>query len=177
MNCTYCGYENSDSARYCNNCGQPLIEAVEPNTKVHHPRRRTISIAVTIAIAVVVFTVFFAVSQSSTDARLKGTWVRESTETAQAETIAYTFTSKGGTNTYNSEIPDQSPVAATFDWYITDDRQLILLWSNTSCSRYIWNPDFDSYTLSSNEYNWYVKGNKLYLSSSASPTGYYLYTR
>lgn len=179
MTCTYCGAEIRDSAKFCSNCGQPLIETVSANVKSAQPKRRTVAIALAIAIAVVVFTVCFALSQGpgSTEAQLKGTWVRENTETTQTETVAYTFTSKGGTNTYNSESLDQPPVEAPFDWYVTGDQELILLWSNTSCIRYIWNPDFDSYNLSANEYNWCVKGNKLYLSSSASPTGYYIYTR
>lgn len=179
MVCTYCGTQNKDSANFCCECGQPLIEIADRGGKVEAPKRRTFTIASVIALVVVAFTVFFAVSQysGSTESKLKGTWVRESVDTAVTETVVYTFTSKGGTNTYNSEELKQPAGEAAFDWYITEDNELILLWSNTSCIRYIWNPDFGSYNLSSNEYNWCVKGDKLYLSSTASPTGYYVYTK
>ena len=180
MICSYCGNANQEGAKFCAECGQPLIEMASGNNKVGAPKRRTVTIAAIIAVVVVAFTVFFAVSQysGSTEAKLKGIWVRETEATAASvETVVYTFTSKGGTNTYNSEDLKQPAVEAAFDWYITEDNELILLWSNTSCTRYIWNPDFGSYNLSSNEYNWCVKGDKLYLSSTASPTGYYVYTK
>ena len=64
-----------------------------------------------------------------------------------------------------------------FDWYVTDDDDLIILWSNTNCTRYIWNPNYESYKLSSNEYSWYIKGDRLFLSSNASESGYYVYTK
>ena len=179
MVCNCCGTQNNDSAKFCCECGQPLIEIADRGGKVGTPKRRTVTIAGIIAVVVVAFTVFFAVTQNSgsTESKLKGTWVRESTDAAITETVVYTFTSKGGTNTYNSENLKQPAGEAPFDWYVTEDNELILLWSNTSCIRYIWNPDFDSYNLSSNEYNWCVKGDKLYLSSTASPTGYYVYTK
>ncbi len=179
MNCTYCGTENQESAKFCCECGQPLIERVQGEGKVGSPKRRTVLIAVLLAVLAIVFAVFFAVTQTvgSTEAKLKGTWVRDNFSTSDTDTVVYTFTSKGGTNTYNSQNLNKPAGEAAFDWYVTEDNELILLWSNTSCIRYIWNPDFSSYNLSANEYNWCVKGDKLYLSSTASETGYYVYTK
>ena len=179
MNCTYCGTENNEGAKYCNECGQPLMEMVSNIGKTESPKRRTVAIAIVLAILAIVFAVFFAVSQfaGTTESKLKGTWVRDNSATTATDTVVYTFTSKGGTNTYNSQNLNQPAGEAAFDWYVTEDNELILLWSNTSCIRYIWNPDFTSYNLSSNEYNWCVKGDKLYLSSTASETGYYVYTK
>jgi len=179
MNCNYCGAENPDTARFCCECGQSLIESAPTPAKVNAPKRRTTVIAIILAIAVAAFTISFALFQGSDslESKVKGTWVRESTDPAQTETVVYTFTSKGGTNTYNSENLSQPAVEAPFDWYVSEEGELILLWSSTSCIRYIWNPDFKSYSLSSNEYDWCVKGDKLYLSSPSSPTGYYVYVK
>ena len=179
MNCTYCGTENNDNAKFCNECGQPLMEIISNEGKMSTPKRRTVKIAIVLAVLAVIFAVLFGISQfmGSTEAKLKGTWVRENSLTSSTDTVVYTFTSKGGTNTYNSQNLNQPAGEAAFDWYITEDNELILLWSNTSCIRYIWNPDFDSYALSANEYNWCIKGDKLYLSSTASDTGYFVYTK
>ena len=178
MNCTYCGTENPDSAKFCNECAQPLT-ATQSGGKIGSPKRRTVLIAVLLAVLAVAFAVFFAITQisGSAEQKLKGTWVREDTAASATETVVYTFTSKCGTNTYNSQNLNQPAGEASFDWYITENNELILLWSNTSCIRYIWNPDYLSYNLSANEYNWCIKGDKLYLSSTASETGYYVYTK
>lgn len=179
MNCTYCGTENQENSKFCNECGQPLTDMVSQNKNMGSPKRRTVAIAVVLAVVAVVFAVVFSVYllSGSTEDRLKGTWVRDNSLTGATDTVVYTFTKKGGTNTYNSQNLTQPAGEASFDWYVTEDNELILLWSNTSCVRYIWNPDFSSYGLSTNEYDWCLKGDKLYLSSTSSDTGYHVYTR
>ncbi len=179
MNCNYCGTANADSAKFCNECGQPLFDVVSSGNGTVKPRRKTVLIAAVLAVLAVCFAVFFAVNQltNSPESQIKGVWVRNNSDSSVTDTVVYTFTSKGGTNTYNSQNQNQPAGEAAFDWYITEDNELILLWSNTSCHRYIWNPDYNSYNLSANEYNWFVKGDKLYLSSTASQTGYYVYTK
>ena len=182
MICKYCNSENSDGAKFCNECGQPLLDLVSTGTKKTSAmaiRRKTTIIGCILALLAVVVAVFLVVNllKNNVESQIKGVWVRDNTGITSTDTLVYTFTSKGGTNTLNSEKQSQVQGETEFDWYITEDNDLIILWSDISCTRYIWNPDFNSYTLSSNAYNWCIRGDKLYLSTPASEVGYYVFTK
>ena len=182
MTCSYCGTENSENAKFCQECGQPLLKTVNeysnPNPAVT-TKKRTLRLGLAAAVLLVVFIVLFGFNffSQSRENRLKGTWQRDNSSLDTNEVFTYTFTSRGGTNAYSAEEQNHVNEQADFEWYITKDNDLILLWSNTSCTKYTWNADYNNYKLSSNEFNWYLKGNRLYLSSTAAPDGYYVYTK
>lgn len=181
MVCKHCNNENLDNAKFCNECGSPLFETADNGKKAPaiKVRRKTTIIGCVLALIAVIFATLWVISltKSDTDSMLKGTWIRDNTGITTNDTVVYNFTSKGGTNILNSEKQGQPNGETSFDWYVTEDNDLILLWSDTSCNRYVWNPDYKSYILSPNTFNWYVTNDKLYLSAPNSPTGYYLFTK
>ena len=180
MICGYCNKENNENAKFCQECGQPLLEvSVEKSSAPIKPKSKTLILGIIASLLVIAFVFSFAFNyfSGSTENKLKGTWTRDISGAAGAELITFSFTSKGGTNTYSTEDQNFISEKSEFDWYVTDDDDLIILWSNTNCTRYIWNPNYESYKLSSNEYSWYIKGDRLFLSSNASESGYYVYTK
>lgn len=179
MVCKYCGCEISDNANFCESCGASTIETAMQNQGGKVSRRgRTLIIGTVAAIVVIVIAAIsiFTMLSSSPENAIKGLWKRDNTELNTTDDMTYTFTTKGGTNTYSTDNTGFNSSTADFTWHITDDNELILLWSNTSCTRYVWNPDFASYSHSPNEYNWYLKGDTLYLSAGAE-LGYYTFIR
>ncbi len=179
MLCKYCGCEISDNANFCQNCGTSTIETAMQNQGGKVGRRgKTLLIGIISAIIVVVIcaVTIFTMFNTSPQNVIKGLWKSDNSESNSTDNITYLFTTKGGTNTYVTDKTGFNSSTADFTWHITDDNELILLWSDTSCTRYVWNPDFASYSLSPNEYNWYLKGDNLYL-SAATEQGYNIYTR
>lgn len=179
MNCKYCNADNSDNAKFCQQCGQSFMDITAPQTKTSlRPTGKTLKIGVILAVVAVILAIAFGINMFSNSPanKIRGTWIRDNTDLGTEEQITYTFTSKGGTNSKGPETQNYTEAAA-FDWYVTDDNDLIILWSSTSCTKYIWNPDYNNYNLSPNDYSWYIKGNNLYLSSPSSQTGYYIYSK
>lgn len=179
MVCKFCGGEINENANFCQSCGAAVIETASPNGNGRMGRKgKTLRIGIISAILVIAISAafIFTVLTSSTQNRIKGTWLRDNTTLNTTDTVTYSFNNKGGTNTYTTDSTGFNSNIADFSWHITDDNELIILWSNTSCTRYIWNPDFNSYTLSPNEFNWYLKGDTLYL-STANEQGYFTYIR
>lgn len=170
MICKYCQHEISNTANFCEECGFSVNGKAGNNTSNMNPKRRTNLVSFILAVLIVLsaFVVVFKIG--GTERALNGVWADENTFT-------YTFQDGVGTNTYSADSQTYTTKEAEFTWHITDDKNLIILWSDTSCTNYTWNPNYNSYKLSANEYNWYVKGNKLYLSTSASELGYNEYTR
>ena len=37
MYCSHCGHQNSDDAKFCDNCGKPII-AEQPNQQINEPK-------------------------------------------------------------------------------------------------------------------------------------------
>ena len=179
MVCKFCGGELHENSNFCHACGTAIIETASPNDLNKMGRKgKTLRIGIISAILVIAISAafIFTVLTSSMQNQIKGTWLRDNTSLNTADTVTYSFNNKGGTNTYTTDNTGFNSNIADFSWYISDDNELILLWSNTSCTRYIWNPDFNSYTLSPNEFNWYLKGDTLYL-SAANEQGYFTYIR
>lgn len=178
MICKYCGCEISDNANFCESCGASTLETANNMGAKVSRRGRTLIIGIIAAITVVVIAAvsIFTMLSSSPENVIKGLWERDNTELNTTDTITYSFTTKGGTNTYSTDNTGFNSSTADFAWHITDDNELIILWSNTSCTRYVWNPDFESYSLSPNEYNWYLKGDTLYL-GTGTELGYYTFIR
>ena len=180
MICKYCNCENNDSAKFCQECGLSLLETNAENSSAPmKPKSKTLLFGFLISLLVVAFVVVFGFGLfgNSTENKLKGTWTRDSEGTTASELITYSFTSKGGQNTYSADNQNNLAEKSEFDWYVTDDDDLIILWSNTNCTRYVWNPNYENYKLSSNEYSWFIEKDRLYLSSNASEDGYYVYTK
>lgn len=179
MVCKRCGCEISDNANFCESCGASTIETGMQSQGGKVSRRgKTLIIGVVAAIIVVVVAALsiFTTLNSSPENAIKGLWERDNVALETTDNMTYTFTTKGGTNTYSTDNKGFNSSTADFTWHITDDNELILLWSDTSCTRYVWNPDFESYSLSPNEYNWYLKGDTLYL-STGTELGYYTFIR
>lgn len=179
MVCKRCGCEISDNANFCESCGASTIETGMQSQGGKVSRRgKTLIIGVVAAIIVVVVAALsiFTMLNSSPENAIKGLWERDNVALETTDNMTYTFTTKGGTNTYSTDNKGFNSSTADFTWHITDDNELILLWSDTSCTRYVWNPDFESYSLSPNEYNWYLKGDTLYL-STGTELGYYTFIR
>ena len=179
MVCKYCGCEISDNANFCESCGASTIETANTSSNSKMGRRgKTLIIGIIAAIVVIVIAAvsIFTMFSSSPQNAIKGLWERDNAELDTTDSITYTFTTKGGTNTYSTENKGFNSSTADFTWHITDDNELILLWSDTSCTRYVWNPDFASYSLSPNQYNWYLKGDTLYL-STGTELGYFTFIR
>ncbi len=180
MNCKYCNADVTENSKFCNECGQSLFET--PSRKSSSkPQGKTIMIGIISAIVVVIFAIVFACISifGSLENRLERTWSRYASETELSGQVLYTFTADGGT-TYTTD-PSATTITDNandeFEWYITDDNELILLLDTGSYKKYLWNPDYANYYLTNNISSyWYLKGNKLYLSNTASPTGYYEYT-
>ena len=179
MVCKFCGGELQENANFCSSCGAAVIETASSNGFNKMGRKgKTLRIGIIAALLVVAISAvfIFTVLSGSVQNKIKGTWLRDNSSLNTTDTVTYSFTTKGGTNTYTTDNTGFNSNIADFSWYITDDNELILLWSDTSCTRYVWNPDFNSYKLSPNEYNWYLAGDTLYL-STANDLGYFTYIR
>ncbi len=181
MICKYCNSQISDDAKFCSECGLAQAENAQltPETGKIRPKGKTLRIAAVIAALLLVFAAFFAVNYFTNTARnsLKGSWQREAESTTGAEVITYVFNSENGQSIYAQSSAANAAESVGFEWFVTDDKELIILWSNTTCTRYVWNPDISNYNMSANEYNWYVKGGKLYIGSSTEMQGYIVYTK
>lgn len=179
--CKYCRTEIPNNSKFCPECGAPVKQTAYDNVKTPSAARKSATIKIGIAIGLVIiatFTVlFFNIFSSSADKNIKGTWLRDNKELNTKETITYTFTSKGGTASYSTEKQNYVSEESPFEWYITENNDLIILWSSTNCTKYTWNTDYTNYSLSTYPYSWCIKGNVLYLSSTASGNGYYTFNR
>jgi len=179
MTCKHCNSEMPQNAKFCNECGQPTIGTPDMSTSKNGAHRpRSLKIGIALAVVAVIFVCIFAINVfgNSPANRIKGIWTRETSTLTASEQLVYYFTSKGGTLSKSPEKENYTDVAE-FEWYVTDDEDLIILWSSTSCNKYTWNPDYQNYNLSPNESNWCIKGDKLYLSSPTAENGYYVYTK
>lgn len=180
MNCKYCGAEITENSKFCSECGMPQAEdeRIETKAKNVRPKGKTLRAAALIAALIVIFALFFSFNYFSNPSnKLKGVWQRSGEESKASATASYSFTLRNGDSVFSQNSENGSQETATFEWCITDDNELIILWSSTSCTKYAWNPNLNNYSLSPNEYSWYLKGNKLYLSSSSADSGYYTYVK
>ena len=178
MICKYCHHEISDTANFCEECGLSTKSDTIKGVDKVNPKRRTKWVSVIVAVLIVI-TAFISVFKfgGSTEKAIKGVWTGTAYSTNASENFTYTFLDGTGTSAYSGDNQNYNAKEAVFHWHITDEKDLVILWSSTSCTNYKWNPNYNSYKLSANEYNWYVKGDKLYLSTGSSELGYNEYTR
>lgn len=180
MVCKYCGDELQQNINFCPNCGTSVIDTtnLQPKRQQKMSRGKTIRVGIILAIAVIIAAAIFILTAvlGTPQNKIKGTWVRDNSALNTSDTVTYLFTNEGGTTTYSTDATGFASNAADFSWYITEDKDLIILWSNTSCTRYVWNSDYMSYALSPNEFNWCISGDTLYLSGSTE-LGYFTYTK
>lgn len=177
MLCKYCGQNNPDGAIFCNTCGIPLSDE-EIDREMHIKKiRKTISIITVTALIIIAVAIYGVMSLSGIERKIIGTWATELKDSDVADTVTYAFSDGTGSNFHSTKDASQSPKQSDFSWNILDDKTLVIFWSSTSCTKYIWNPNLNNYLLSSNEYNWYISGNTLYLSSTSSEDGYQVFKR
>ena len=176
MNCKYCNAEIAENSKFCNECGQSMFDS--PKMGANKPRGKTVAIALGIAAFIVVFVILFVVFGyfGKLENKLEGSWSRYDMTSQTNDQILYSFTSNGGTYIKN---PEASIITDgnndEFEWFITDEDSLIILWENGSYRKYIWNPDYANYHLTPESSFWFLDGDRLYLSNIASETGYYEY--
>ena len=178
MICKYCHHEINDTANFCEECGLSTKSNATKDAGNVNPKRRTKWVSIIMA-AIIIITALVSVIKINGGVKkaIRGVWTGTAITQNANDTFTYTFLDGTGTNVYSGDNQNYNANERVFRWYITDDKELIILWSNTSCTNYNWNPNYNSYKLSANEYNWYVKGDRLYLSTSSSELGYNEYVR
>lgn len=179
MICKFCKATVPDKSKYCSECGALLANDNCQKAPALTRKRNTIKIGVTLGILIIIasLALVFNIFGDSADKKIIGTWVRSSDGVYSDETITYIFNATGGEASYNRESQNYVSETSPFEWYITEQKDLIVLWSSTNCTKYTWNTDYTNYSLSTNPYSWYVKGDVLYLSSTAAEGGYYIFNR
>lgn len=179
MVCKFCRTEVPNTAKYCLECGAHLATDDVQKTPTLSRKGNTIKVAIIAGLAIIIAVIIlsFNLFGNSADKNLVGTWVRSSADLYADETITYVFNTNGGVASYTTENKNYVSEKSPFEWYINDNKDLIILWSSTNCTKYAWNTDYTNYSLSTNPYSWCIKGDTVYFSSTAAEGGYYIFNR